>query len=169
MLLTASEELATPRPDIATSRADELRKQMLGQVGHVSMCLVTLLEVCLDKDAASRTPSPSDSEDSNSMDGAIQLKSNHVTQLPLDPRVQDVAEQSLACLAHIFTWCSPSLCVSSRLINVLFQYATLIIKTQVSNIYRTITCLVLINLSCCRVKNNHATSCQPKQCLLSTR
>ena len=135
MLLTASEELATPRPDIATSRAGELRKQMLGQVGHVSMCLVTLLEVCLDKEAASRTPSPSDSEDSNSMDGALLFKPSHVTQLPLDPRVQDVAEQCLACLAHIFTWCSPSLCVSSRLLNVFFQYATLTIKTQVSNIY----------------------------------
>ena len=61
MLLATSEELGTPRQDIATSRAAELHKLMLAQVGHVATCLVTLLELGLDKDAQSRTPPPSPS------------------------------------------------------------------------------------------------------------
>jgi len=154
LVLTTSEELATPRQDIATSRGVELRKLMLGQVSHVTTCIVTLLELGLDKDAQSRTPPPSpsvsaDSEDSNSMDGAVTLnqptsllhaaagrvlaserKPSPEIQLPLDPGTQQVAEMCLKCLAHIFTWCSPSLCVNSRLINVLFQYAALENKSQ---------------------------------------
>ena len=54
LLLTTSEELATPRQDIATNRSAELRKLMLGQVSHVTTCIVTLLELGLDKDAQSR-------------------------------------------------------------------------------------------------------------------
>ena len=137
MLLTASEEMGSPRPDISSNRAAELRRQMLMQMNHVSTCLVTLLESCLNTDH-SRTPSPSDSsEDSNSMDRQL---SYQILHLPLDQHVQAVAEKTLACLAHIFTWCDLTLCVSSRLINVLFQYAFLIIKTQVNigsfNIFR---------------------------------
>ena len=74
------------------------------------------------------------------MDGALANNKQPVIQLPLEPRVQHVAELCLACLAHIFTWCSPSLCVSSRLLNVLFQYATLSIKTQVEVIDQAVLC-----------------------------
>ena len=117
---------------------------MMGQVMHVSTCLVTLLELGLDKDAQSRTPSPSvsgsaESEDSNSMDGATAVtrglatfdrKSSPVIQLPLDPSTKRVSELCLQCLAHIFTWAG-TVCVSSRLINILFQYAALEYKSQV--------------------------------------
>ena len=63
---------------------------------------------------------------------ASERKPSPELQLPLDPETQQVAEMCLKCLAHIFTWCSPSLCVNSRLINVLFQYAALENKSQVS-------------------------------------
>ena len=63
---------------------------------------------------------------------ASERKPSPELQLPLDPGIQQVAEMCLKCLAHIFTWCSPSLCVNSRLINVLFQYAALTNKSQVS-------------------------------------
>ena len=155
MLLTTSEELATPRQDIATSRAQELNKLMLRQVAHVTTALVTLLEAVLDREvgrqAGTPPPSPSvsgDSEDSNSMDGAgvtspatlIHSASVRVLAgatkagspcLPLEAGTREVAELCLKCLAHIFTWCSPSLCVNSRLINSLFLYAALETKVQV--------------------------------------
>ena len=158
MLLTTSEELATPRQDIATSRAQELNKLMLRQVGHITTALVTLLELVLESEAGRQAgtppPSPSvsgDSEDSNSMDGApgsvpssgpaslihaasVRLLSGNKASslcLPMEPGTREVAELCLKCLAHIFTWCSPSLCVSSRLINILFQYAALETKVQV--------------------------------------
>ena len=158
MLLTTSEELATPRQDIATSRAQELSKLMLRQVGHITTALVTLLELVLESEAGRQAgtppPSPSvsgDSEDSNSMDGApgsvpssgpaslihaasVRLLSGNKASspcLPMEPGTREVAELCLKCLAHIFTWCSPSLCVSSRLINILFQYAALETKVQV--------------------------------------
>jgi len=160
MLLTCSEELATPREDISTSRASELRKLMSAQVSHISLSLTSLLELVLDKDSHSRTPPPSpsvsnDSEDSNSMDGPNGLvftssplhtgsllhaaslkvlnharKSSPVVQLPLDPQGRNIAELCLKCFAHIFTWADLTSTVSSRLINVLFQYASLEIKSQ---------------------------------------
>lgn len=163
MILTCSEELATPREDISTSRAVELRKLMTAQVSHISLSLTSMLELVLDKDSQSRTPPPSpsvsnDSEDSNSMDGpnipvftssplhtgsllhAASLKvlsqsrkSSPVVQLPLDQQSRDIAELCLKCLAHIFTWANLSLTVSSRLINVLFQYASLEVKSQGSD------------------------------------
>ena len=40
-----------------------------------------------------------------------------------DPAASQVAELSLRCLGHIFSWCSPSPSLLPRLLNVLFQYA----------------------------------------------
>lgn len=83
MLLIACEELATPREDISTSRAVELRKLMNQQVSHISLVLTNLLEMVLDRDPSGsgvNTPPPSpslsgESEDSNSMDGPVSAHS----------------------------------------------------------------------------------------------
>ena len=174
LLLTASEELATPRQNIASSRAAELSRLMVRQVGHVTTALVTLLELGLERDpkSALRTPPPSpsvsaDSEDSNSMEAplvlhtALAAPSAQATPSPgpsLEPGTREVAELSLRCLGHIFTWCSPSLCVSSRLINVLFQYAALETKSLVS--FRKILNEIVLQLNIFRPRMIHAESCQ---------
>ena len=151
---------------------------MTAQVSHISLSLTSLLELVLDKDSQSRTPPPSpsvsnDSEDSNSMDGsnipvftssplhtgsllhAASLKvlshsrkSSPVVQLPLDQQSRDIAELCLKCLAHIFTWSNLSLTVSSRLINVLFQYASLEVKSQVCCIFKIRLVIIIFQYDC---------------------
>ena len=63
-------------------------------------------------------------------------KCSPVVQLPLSQQSREIAELCLKCLAHIFTWANLALTVSSRLINVLFQYAALEVKSQVGCIFQ---------------------------------
>ena len=127
LLLTASEELGTPRQDISTNRAVELHKLMLAQLPSVSSCLVRLLEAGLGREA--NTPSsPSDSEDSDSMDAP---QPPPTVSLPLSAASRDAAVLCLRVVAHLLSWAPPSHCVSSRLIRTLFLYAALEVRAQV--------------------------------------
>jgi len=138
MLLTASEELATPREDIATTRSVELRRLMTAEVEEVAVALTLLLEGAIAGDIGHCTPPPSpdlsnDSEDSvNSMEEKTEkISGNGVRRAPppsLDGAARQVAGQALACLAHIFTWAPLHCVVSSKLIHVLFQYAGLAVR-----------------------------------------
>ena len=64
MLLTACEELGSPREDISSNRSKELKKLMSRQVSHISLVLTTILESVLDNSGLagnSNRPSPSPS------------------------------------------------------------------------------------------------------------
>ena len=129
MLLTSSEELGTPRPDISTSRAEELQKLMLAQLPSVSSSLVSLLEAGLGREG-NTPPSGSESEDSDSMDTPPPPLSAELV-LPLTAASHQTGLLCLQVLAHLLSWAPPSHCVSSRLIRTLFLYAALEVKAQV--------------------------------------
>lgn len=143
MLLTASEELATPREDLATARAAELRKLMAGQAPEVVAALTGVLEAVLEQDTGARTPPPSpsvsnDSEDSNSMEApgvaGFKAKSTSPAAPPcLDPASRQAATLALSCVGHIFTWAPLHLVVSSKLIHILFQFSGLAVRSRGSD------------------------------------
>jgi len=143
MLLTASEELATPREDLATARAAELRKLMAGQAPEVMAALTGVLEAVLEQDTGARTPPPSpsvsnDSEDSNSMEApgvaGLKTKSSSPAAPPcLDPASRQAAALALSCVGHIFTWAPLHLVVSSKLIHILFQFSGLAVRSRGSD------------------------------------
>ena len=54
----------------------------------------------------------------------VSAKANS-SQVPLDSDSEEVASLALRCLAHMFTWIQLSSNVSSRLLTVVFQFATL--------------------------------------------
>jgi len=152
MLLIACEELGSPREDISTARAIELRKLMNHQVSHISLALTNILEVVVERELGGSTtppPSPSisgDSEDSNSMDGTgqqsghlLQIASNKVLGeeggdpsrvVQLDSRSILIASTCLKCLAQIFSWANLPSAVNSRVISALFQFSSLVVKSK---------------------------------------
>jgi len=160
MLLIACEELGSPREDISTCRAVELRKLMNQQVSHISLALTNILETVVDREiggtnASTPPPSPSlsgDSEDSNSMDGSIftasplhtgsllQIASNKVLShfvrhspsrsLHLEPQSVHISSVCLKCFSQIFSWAHLPSAVNTRVINILFQFASLVIKSK---------------------------------------
>jgi len=155
MMLTTSEELGSPREDISTSRAVELRRLMEGQVGDMLVAVATQLDKILDIDLGGTVttppPSPSlsgDSEDSNSMDGLLGNPTTIISgtllqsastralanvgktrSLSLDEESRTIASHCLKCIAHIFTWASLSRALTPRLLNTIFQFAALEART----------------------------------------
>ncbi len=180
MLLIASEELATPREDVATQRREELTK-LLGQEVPQTMAAITeVLEQVNQRrrspgaggasvtstssssgEATTPPPSPLQSADLGDGDGVVasagggagsklaftasplqqdgsllqfasrKLLSDGGTRptaarsdSPLGPDAEEVAALALRCLAHMFTWMQLTSNVSSRLLSIVFQFAT---------------------------------------------
>jgi hypothetical protein len=151
MLLIACEELGSPREDISSNRTKELKKLMSRQVSHISLVLTNILESVLDSSGLagnSNRPSPSpssgDSDDSNSIDGSPftpvfqdSRVLNQTTVARISPVAIKLDEQSLlvssVCLkifSQMFSWAELQTAVNSRVINSLFQFASLVLRTK---------------------------------------
>ena len=117
------------------------------QVSHISLTLTNILESVLDTPSSTTTPPPSpslsgDSEDSSSMDGNMFTSTTtiHVGTLNkesrlsptrnLDPQSILISSACLKCFSQIFCWADLHSAVNSRVINVLFQFSSLIIKNK---------------------------------------
>ena len=69
-----------------------------------------------------------------------------------DPAASQVAELSLRCLGHIFSWCSPSPSLFPRLLNVLLQYAasntSSLVSVQCYNVIHKMSIIVIVQDEC---------------------
>lgn len=150
MLLTASEELASPREDLSAARKEELRQLLEDQIPTIFGIITHILETILDKHrqlVTTSTPPPSpthgDNEDgspSHATYGSSPLQSgshlirtmfksppsNKQNLLPLPPLDQEselLTSMCLNCLSHFFSWMPLSTNISSSLLTVIFHLA----------------------------------------------
>lgn len=154
-LLIASEELATPRDNVSSSRKEELKRLLVTQVPQIFASLSAVLESLLSlfqggatarlAGPGTTTPPPSpggatgSSEDSNSADGA-QPPPPHLSMLHVvakdmlsrsdhqsiaNDEAVEVATVALKCLNHLFTWVPLTTVISPRLLASVFHFAGL--------------------------------------------
>ena len=135
--IVASEDSSSPALDpSASGDSSHTTNPSLDQTG--SSALAPVIDPAVREDGSSATTGPTPS-----LDPVASVDTGSSAPDPvIDPAAREdgsitstkVAELVLRCLRHIFTWSSisPSLCGSSALINVLFQYSAVEAKSWVS-------------------------------------
>ena len=135
--IVASEDSSSHALDpSASGDSSHTTNPSLDQTG--SSALAPVIDPAVREDGSSATTGPTPS-----LDPVASVDTGSSAPDPvIDPAAREdgsitstkVAELVLRCLRHIFTWSSisPSLCGSSALINVLFQYSAVEAKSWVS-------------------------------------
>ena len=126
-LLTASEELATPREDLlTTSRRQELRTLLVKEVPAMLSILFRILNFHAEKhkQALHATPPPSPHVSPVKPLGEVLLPRQPVEDFkPVDTLAEEVCSMCLKCLAHIFSWIPLDHLLTSAMLDTLFYYS----------------------------------------------
>ena len=140
MLLTASEELATPREElVTTTRRQQLRSLMLQHSSHFLSILVNLLSSTAEKQqktvAATPPTSPSVSPCSSlTTSGFRSHLTPHVTPQQnkvtlaysaLDMETEETCCLALRTLAHLFSWIPLSSSITVTTLDTIFHFVSL--------------------------------------------
>ena len=140
MLLTASEELATPREDlVTTTRRQQLRSLMLEHSSHFLSLLVSLLSNTAEKQqrtvAATPPPSPNVSPCSSLTTGGAYSRlfpanSNQHTRMIVKYSALDIETEETCCLAlrtlaHLFSWIPLSSFITLATLDTIFHFVSL--------------------------------------------
>jgi len=139
LLLTASEELATPREDlVTTTRRQQLRSLMLEHSSHFLSLLVSLLSNTAEKQqrtvAATPPPSPNISPCSSLTAGGTYSRlfpasSNQQTRSikysALDIETEETCCLALRTLAHLFSWIPLSSSITLATLDTIFHFVSL--------------------------------------------
>jgi hypothetical protein len=130
-LLTASEELITPREDlIATSRREELKENLLQEAHSIVPLLLDVLRLQAQKHQCTINPTPPSSpiptlslQTPPTLKQQVMVKTPSFT--PFDATAEEICSLCLRTLSHIFGWIPLGLFVTTNTIETLFYYVFL--------------------------------------------
>lgn len=141
VLLTASEELATPREElVTTSRRQQLRSLMLQHSSHFLSILVNLLSSIAEKQrrtvAATPATSPNVSPCSSLTTPSLHSHFNATNLSPqhnkatlvysaLDIETEETCCLALRTLAHLFSWIPLSSSITVTTLDTIFHFVSL--------------------------------------------
>ena len=126
-LLTASEELATPREDLlTTSRRQELRTLLLKEMPAMLSILFGILNFHAEKhkQMLRATPPPSPHVSPVKPVGEVLLSGQPAEDFrPVDTLAEEVCSMCLKCLAHIFSWIPLDHLLTLAMLDTLFYFS----------------------------------------------